>query len=718
MNGTSSLGRNPFVGPRPIQKGETLHGRARELRELFNRLQARRIVVLHSPSGAGKSSLVQAGLIPRLEAASFDVWKPIRVNLDPTGLPGVPVGINRYRLSAMVSLEDELPPAHRRSPEQLAALDFAEYLRTRPRRKHRAGRNVVLLFDQFEEVLTTAPLAVEAKHAFFSAVGRALEHEDYWALFIIREDHLAAFAPYRDKLPTQLSNTFRLDLLGLDGAREAAVELARQGGRSFPAVDALIRDLSTIRTQQPDGSFVVEQDVHVEPVHLQVVCRRLWDAMPKDDPSIDEEDIDAYASVSEALGAYYADAVRSIAKTNMALERSIREWVGETLIVGGIRSQVRQETNTSAGLDNRHIERLLDSYLVRAEQRAGANWFELSHDRLVEPILHDNDRWEQAHLHPLQVQAKLWEDGKRDRALLLRPEALIGALLWARNNPDRLTEGDREFLAWSESLRKQELRRRVLLLLVTATFAVVAILAVLSARKAQRESQRAHEARLAAVEAGERAEQASLDARRKGVQLQAALEKADFETRAGRDLLRLSLAQFITSRASVSKDDRRVAAGLLADMELEEIQEQFKHRIPQQGWELLLSMILDLPRDQLDVLSSLRSMELRALMWSMGRCPPAELHQELMHVESEVAEASVQHCEALDACWKCRGAEDCVADPETLRLPPARQREFERCHALTSERGAALRHQHHVFDTALLDDDFLEPDDPTQGSVP
>ena len=64
MSGISE--RNPFVGPRPIEQGEPLHGRDVEVRELYNRLQARRIVVLHSPSGAGKSSLVQAGLIPRL----------------------------------------------------------------------------------------------------------------------------------------------------------------------------------------------------------------------------------------------------------------------------------------------------------------------------------------------------------------------------------------------------------------------------------------------------------------------------------------------------------------------------------------------------------------------------------------------------------------------------------------------------------------------------
>ncbi|MCA9698407.1 MAG: hypothetical protein KC431_12835, partial [Myxococcales bacterium] len=64
MSGISE--RNPFVGPRPIQTGEALHGRKAEVAELYDRLQARRIIVLHSPSGAGKSSMIHAGLIPRL----------------------------------------------------------------------------------------------------------------------------------------------------------------------------------------------------------------------------------------------------------------------------------------------------------------------------------------------------------------------------------------------------------------------------------------------------------------------------------------------------------------------------------------------------------------------------------------------------------------------------------------------------------------------------
>ena len=53
-------GPNPFPGPRPFERGERIYGRDKEIRELRFLLQAERIVLFHAPSGAGKSSLIQA----------------------------------------------------------------------------------------------------------------------------------------------------------------------------------------------------------------------------------------------------------------------------------------------------------------------------------------------------------------------------------------------------------------------------------------------------------------------------------------------------------------------------------------------------------------------------------------------------------------------------------------------------------------------------------
>jgi hypothetical protein len=403
----------------------------------------------------------------------------------------VPADVNRHVLSALVSLEEELPAMHRRSPAELARLGFLEYLDGRPRRKGRSDQSAVLIFDQFEEILSTAPRALEARRAFFSAVGAALDTGRYWALFVIREDYLAALAPYRDLIPTQLTNTYRLDLLGLEGAREAASKLAEEGGRSFPAVDRLVRDLSVVHVQQPDGSFVAEQGIHVEPVYLQVVCRRLWAALPEDATTIDEAAVAAYAQVSKSLAGYYADAVAAIAGDDVAVERALRDWVGTRLIVGGIRSQVRQQTGVDGDTSLVHIHKLLDSYLIRSEQRAGANWYELSHDRLVEPVLQDNEAWQQAHLHPLQVQAKLWEAGGRAQALLLGSDGLPGANAWAAANPQLLTAGEREFLRLSQDRRDRQVRRRRGRRIFTAALAAVAAVAIVSAvlaSEARRES--------------------------------------------------------------------------------------------------------------------------------------------------------------------------------------------------------------------------------------
>src|SRR4051812_20619729 len=104
--GAVTHGKNPFVGPRPFQMGETLYGRDREVHELIDLLIADRIVLLYSPSGAGKTSLIQSKLIPALRDAEGFVVLPgtrespvIRVGQEPDDRPEG--GGNRYLASTI-----------------------------------------------------------------------------------------------------------------------------------------------------------------------------------------------------------------------------------------------------------------------------------------------------------------------------------------------------------------------------------------------------------------------------------------------------------------------------------------------------------------------------------------------------------------------------------------------------------------------------------------
>ena len=273
---------NPYVGPRAFQRGERLYGREYEVAELLDLIIAERIVLLYSPSGAGKTSLIQAALIPELEQEGFRVLPPLRVSLEPGPARESPLPeANRYVLSLILSLEETLPAGQQMPLEELAAFDLDAYL---DHRRALTGHqeNTILILDQFEEILTVDPTDREAKAEFFDQLGQALRDRGRWALLAMREEFLASLDPFLRPLPTRLSNTYRLELLGPDAAREAIQEPAEGAGIEFTSAAAtkLIDDLRQIRIQLADGSTEEQAGAHVEPVQLQVVCRRLWERLP------------------------------------------------------------------------------------------------------------------------------------------------------------------------------------------------------------------------------------------------------------------------------------------------------------------------------------------------------------------------------------------------------------------------------------------------------
>ena len=51
--------------------------------------------------------------------------------------------------------------------------------------------------------------------------------------------------------------------------------------------------------------------------------------------------------------------------------------------------------------------------------RASATWYELAHDRLIEPVLRDNQEWFAAHLSTVEQRALQWEREGEPEGLLL-----------------------------------------------------------------------------------------------------------------------------------------------------------------------------------------------------------------------------------------------------------------------------------------------------------
>jgi len=477
---------NPYIGPRAFGMGESLFGRDAETDALTDLLISGRIVLLHSQSGAGKTSLLHANLIPRLKAEGFDVLPTMRLGGVPVG--AVPNG-NRYVLSVLDDLEAGRNAQARH--EVLAGETIDSYLNKRERPSSTPPE--LLIFDQFEELLTLDPTDLDAKREFCRQAGIALKSRSRWAIFAMREEFCGALDPFLHLLPTRLSNRYRLQLLSPEAARASIERPAQSEGVTFQAaaVDELVKDLRQVQVQVQDNAEPVSKDgPFIEPVQLQVVCRRLWDQLPKGasvvqprDESLSDQN--SAHDVNEALGDYYAEAVARAAREGACEERDVRQWIERSLVVNRMRAQALQGSETTQHVTSAAVKVLEDVYLVRREERRGGIWYELAHDRLVLPLLQNNAQWREKSMDEVERAAMRWvEAGKPDR-LLANPLVAGNTKEYGFNVVHVLTQGSerarqgralspdvREFLSAS----RRVMFRQLALIYGTAILIVLAIL--------------------------------------------------------------------------------------------------------------------------------------------------------------------------------------------------------------------------------------------------
>jgi hypothetical protein len=452
----------PYVGPRPfretdvVEDGRYLYGRDREARDVAVMLLAERILVVHSPSGAGKTSLLQAKVIPDLrEQDGFTVSGPLRVNAVPDD------GFkprNRYSWSVIVGM---LGPGAA-ADERYADASLVEFLDSEDDPQHGAEYRLLVL-DQFEEVLTLDPGDREAQKEFFTDLGQALRTTNRWALLSMREDFMGGLAPFSYLVPTHLKARYRIDFLGHDAALEATRRPAEDVGVDFDvkAATSLIKDLAKVRRQLPGELKASKIDgPYVEPVYLQVACTELWrrltDERGEGLRKISKRDISDFGDLDAALGSYYANVVATVAEQTGASERVIRDWFEEKLITedGEFRNQAQWGPQVGEQTDE-VLQQLANQYLIRSDQRGATLWYELAHDRLIGPICGDNEKWRDSHLDALEIQARDWVKGGRQDFYLLRGLRIEQAKASVRDLPDASTEL-RELVVASEKQARRE----------------------------------------------------------------------------------------------------------------------------------------------------------------------------------------------------------------------------------------------------------------------
>jgi WD40 repeat protein len=277
--------------------------------------------------------------------------------------------------------------------------------------------------------------------------------------------------------------------------------------------EKLVDDLASIMVIRPNNVQEVHSGQYVEPVQLQVVCYSLWNSLSPEGSQITENDLTEVGDVDQSLEKFYDQRVAVVANEKGVPERMIREWFGEELITSSrTRNMVLRKTVNGTGLRDDVIQSLRGD-LVRSELRTGQIWYELSHDRLIEPILSSNEKWFEEHLSMFQRQVVLWVQQGKSESLLLRGRELDAAEKEA--NTLSLTTDEQEFLEDCRILRKRERRDRTQRRVITIALVIslvllgVAVYSYLGAEVARNE---AVSAQAKAVEEKNRADEARVDA--------------------------------------------------------------------------------------------------------------------------------------------------------------------------------------------------------------
>lgn len=425
---------------------EIFAARAEEIWELLSNSVLYRAILLYGDSGTGKSSLINAGLLPRALAENY---VPDRLRVQP--IAGREIKIERIRTcdeppiylpSNFTGLEPDVRaeslelsiPAFRKRLEQLRPpgdqapsgdLFRAPGATPRP----------LLIFDQFEEFIT---LFEEAQRGGVTPEEKSARRQARRAqlhilvtliklirdetlpvkiIFSFREDYLAKLSLLFDHCPEVLDHAQRLlpprvDLLP-EIIRAPFVHPAlrtrflRGGGEARSEISEELAE--KIATEL--GQHGVADTVNL--TELQIVCLRLW-------KSPDPEALFTKLGISGLLDAYVADVVRQLPRE---LQDAAVGLLAQMITGSNTRNIVAEEDLLNRVTANGEFQpeqlktalsELGKSQIVRRELRRQVYFYEITSEYLVPWIKERVAERESANERRLAEDAK--KKAEEDRA--------------------------------------------------------------------------------------------------------------------------------------------------------------------------------------------------------------------------------------------------------------------------------------------------------------
>jgi WD40 repeat protein len=482
----------PYRGLAPYRQEDVrwFFGRERSTSALVAQLRAAErtggLVMLVGASGAGKSSLLNAGLVPAVRGGALRDGRN-NSNGHGTGVPTqAPDETATDRVLHLVPGADPLGELVRRIPDLTAVAADArraeqeatenpgapgsdsphvaqaarEAVAAWASREVPAESRPVVIVDQFEEAFTLCPdeadrrTFIQLLHAACTPPAGADGPAPVLVVLGIRADFYERCLGYPELAAALQHRHMVLGPLTSAELREAVTGPAKAVGLELePGLAELI--LREVSADGPRGAH----DAGVLPL-LSHALLATWQRR-----KAGRLTLAGYRAAGGIQGAVAATAERAWSGLDPAARTAARLLLLRLVRLGedtqatrrrGTRRQLAEES-ADPGKTEESLEALVRARLVTLD----AETVEITHEALLHawPRLRhwiDDDRGDQLLRQRLEEDGRAWEDSGRDSSLLYRGSRLVQARSWARSAGDTyLTRSAVEFLAAAVRLRKR-----------------------------------------------------------------------------------------------------------------------------------------------------------------------------------------------------------------------------------------------------------------------
>lgn len=337
-----------------------LFGRETEVDKLFRLLRENPIVLFLGDSGVGKTSLIHAGLVPRVQNENY--W-PIYTR--SFGFP------QRDVARQIESTVFEGSTSRRPSPLPLLAEIQAAISPKIP----------LLIIDQFEDILTANdPSEVEALVADIQGL-RTLHDESVRTLISYRADQEGRLGHYWQQISGSPSGLPRVYISGLHNED------------AWHAITKTLSDLHVTCAMSDEESRGICSDLakmsrdialdSVYPPYLQILIEHAWSESPKHAGTYSLAEYTAAGGIQRIVASYLARQLQYARDTQGYIQSVLTALVRGQ---GSKRQVTVSEITTELGIDQDKVEsaleRLIDLRLVRHIDEI----YELAHDFLAHKI--------------------------------------------------------------------------------------------------------------------------------------------------------------------------------------------------------------------------------------------------------------------------------------------------------------------------------------------